>query len=145
MDRTGKCMCGAVSFHAKNMADTFSTCYCKMCQRWAGGPFSGVNVPTNSLEVTGREHIGIIQSSDFAERAFCKKCGSGIWWRLTSGKYVGNTSIPVGLLDDTSGLTLSSELFSDYKDSTNVVPEGVEQLTAADVAAIIATFDEDAS
>lgn len=142
-NRTGQCLCGAVRVKATDVADTFSTCYCKACQRWAGGPFSGVSVATENLEVDGPEHVGVIQSSSFAERAFCKKCGSAVWWRLTSGQYVGNTSIPVGLLDDRSGLVLTSEYFIDYKDSSNDVPEGVEQLTAADVEAIIATFDEE--
>lgn len=144
MDRTGQCACGAVKFVAKGAADTFSTCYCKTCQRWGGGPLRGVNVQTENLEVQGRENLKLYQSSDFAERANCKKCGSAIWYRLTSGKYFGNTSILVGSLDNTSGLSLSYEMFTDYKDQTNDIPEGVDQMTSEDVSKIIATFDEEA-
>ena len=144
-DRTGHCLCGAVSFVAKGMGDSFSTCYCDACQRWAGGPYSGVNVPTENLAFEGAEHIGIIKTTDFAERAFCKKCGSGIWWKLTRGQYVGKTSIPIGLLDDRSGLVLSDEMFSDYKDHTNERPENVAQMTSAEAEAIVATFTEEES
>ena len=133
-------MCGAVSFRAVDMADTFSTCHCKMCQRWAGSAFSGASVKSADLKVTGGDNIGTVQSSDFAERTFCKECGSSLWYRLTAGKYVGATSVAIGLLDDTDGLTLNHEYFSDYKNSTNELPEDRKQTTAAEVEGIIADF-----
>ena len=133
-------MCGAVRFSAAEMEDEFSACYCKTCQRWVGGAFRGVGVNADKLTLTGSEHIGLIKSSDFAERAFCRKCGSALWYRLTAGKYTGNTSISVGLLDETEGMTLKYELFTDYKDSTNLVPEGAAQVTSAEVKDIIADF-----
>ena len=56
-DKTGHCMCGAVSFRAVDMADEFSACHCKMCQRWTGSFFKGVSVATENLAITGRENI----------------------------------------------------------------------------------------
>lgn len=139
-DRTGRCLCGAVTFSATGMSDTFSSCHCKMCQRWVGGAFSGVSVKTENLTVQGAENIRSFQSSDFAERANCKICGSALWYRLTAGKYVGNTSIPVGLLDETDGLVLNHEYFVDYKNSINVVPEDRKQTTSTEIKKIIADF-----
>lgn len=139
-DRTGHCMCGAVSLRAVDMADEFSACHCKMCQRWTGSFFKGVSVATENLKITGRENITVIDSSDFAERAHCSKCGSPIWWRLTAGPHVGGTSVALGLLDDTDGLTLKREYFVDYKNSTNVLPDDRIQMTEADVAEIFAEF-----
>jgi len=136
----GRCMCGAVTFTATDMADTFSSCHCKMCQRWVGGAFRGVSVKTENLTVHGAENIRSFQSSGFAERANCKICGSALWYRLTAGKYVGNTSISVGLLDDSDGLVLSSEYFADYKNCTDEVPEGRKQISAAEVEEMIADF-----
>jgi len=37
---------------------------------------------------------------------------TSLWYRLTSGKYVGNTSVSVGVLDDRTGLTLKTEYFA---------------------------------
>lgn len=139
-DKTGRCLCGAVTFTAVDMADHFSCCHCKTCQRWAGSAFKGVSVATKNLTLTGEAHLGIFNSSSFAERAHCQKCGSAIWYRLTAGPYVGNTSIALGLLDETDGLTLKHEYFVDYKNSTNVVPKDRIQLTEADVVALIADF-----
>ncbi len=140
-ERRGQCLCGAVRFTAYGMGDTFSTCYCQMCQRWSGGPYRGVCVPSEKLEITGRENIVTIQISSFAERAFCRKCGSGIWWRMVAGPYVGKTSIPVGLLDDRTGLKAGSVTFSDLKDHTNDPPHGVEEMDSTAVAQIIATIE----
>ena len=139
--RTGHCLCGAVSFTAHEMGDTFSICYCDMCQRWSGGPYRGVSVPTENLEITGRDHISILKTSAFAERAFCSKCGSGIWWRMFAGPYTGKTSIPVGLLDSRDGLTANSVTFSDLKDHTNEYPEGIEEMDTAAVAKIIESIE----
>lgn len=139
-DRTGRCMCGAVTFAATDTADTFSSCHCKMCQRWVGGAFSGVSVKTENLTVHGAENIRSFQSSEFAERANCEICGSALWYRLTAGKYVGNTSLPIGLLDNTDGLVLNTEYFVDYKNSVDELPEGRAQITSVEVEAIIKDF-----
>ncbi len=139
-DRTGQCMCGAVTFSAEDMADTFSVCHCKMCQRWVGSALKGVSVKSKNLTVSGGENISTFQSSEFAERANCKICGSALWYRLMAGKYVGNTSLPIGLLDNADGLVLNTEYFVDYKNSTDELPEGRAQITSVEVEAIIKDF-----
>jgi len=121
-EKKGRCMCGAVKLNATDVPEVFSTCYCKTCQRWMGSPFRGVSVKFDNLTISGQENIAVFQSSDFAERANCKNCGSAIWYRLTAGKYAGNTSIPVGLLDDTTGLTLNHEYFTNIFPTTKTAP-----------------------
>jgi hypothetical protein len=139
-DKTGHCMCGAVSFVATEMAGNFSRCHCKMCQRWVGGPYNGVQVDTDNLTLTGANNISVFTSSNFAERVNCKVCGSPVFWRLTAGPYVGRTSIALGLLDDTDGMVMTSESFVDLKNSTSTVPEDRQQMTSGDVAKLIAEF-----
>jgi len=141
-NRTAKCMCGAVTLRLQGAEDTFSACYCDACQRWGGGPFRGVSVKTENLGVDGEAHVGIVQSSSFAERAFCTKCGSGLWYRLTAGQYVGSTSVPIGLLDDTSGLKMIREIFTDEK--ADVVSFSGERntMTGEEVFALYAPKEE---
>jgi hypothetical protein len=139
-EKTGRCMCGAVSFVATDMAGNFSRCHCKMCLRWVGGPFDGVQVETAKLTFTGDDNISVFTSSHFAERGNCKVCGSAVFWRLTAGPYVGKTGIPLGMLDDTDGMMMTSELFVDLKNSTSLVPEERQQMTSDDIAKIVAEF-----
>jgi hypothetical protein len=138
--KTGHCMCGAVSFVATDVPNTFSRCHCKMCQRWVGGPFDGVQVETTKLTLTGTESISVFPSSHFAERGNCKTCGSPVFWRLTAGPYVGKTGIPLGMLNNTDGMLMTSEYFVDLKNSTSHVPEDRQQMTSDDIAKIIAEF-----
>lgn len=139
-DKTGRCMCGAVSFVATDMAGNFSRCHCKMCQRWVSGPYDGVQVETTKLSFGEGDNISVFRSSHFAERANCKICGSAVFWRLTSGPYVGKTSVALGLLDDTDGMMMTSELFVDLKNSTSFLPDDRQQMTSEDVAKIVADF-----
>ena len=41
MGRTGRCLCGAVTFTCSDV-DEIDCCHCDMCRRWAGGPFFAV-------------------------------------------------------------------------------------------------------
>lgn len=116
MDRTGKCMCGAVHFVIRDLDTTFAACHCKMCQRWAGSAFMGLTVPADTITIKGIENIDRFQSSEWAERAWCNKCGSNIWYQVTAeGPYAGAYHIAAGLLDDTSGLEITREYFVDEK------------------------------
>ncbi|MHA6264359.1 GFA family protein [Arenibacterium sp. CAU 1754] len=115
-ERTGKCMCGAVSFTAKNVPDHFGACHCEMCRRWTGSAFLGITVPRKDVTWTGEAHIKTLQSSDWAERAWCQRCGSGLYYHVTAeGPMSESYEIPIGLLDDANGLTFKSEIFIDHK------------------------------
>lgn len=114
MQRTGKCMCGAVSYTAEIADSQCSACHCGMCRRWTGGPLLAVSA--KDIQWQGEDSLATIASSDWAERGFCSKCGSGLYWRITApGRFEGATSVPLGTLDDQSGLTLSREWFIDKK------------------------------
>ncbi|MDP2580163.1 GFA family protein [Shimia thalassica] len=133
--RTGHCMCGAVRFTAQNVPSGFGACYCESCRRWSGDRFAGVHVASDDLDVTGADHVTTLQSSAWANRSFCKTCGSSLWYRLTDGPEAGSCSISVGLLDDASGLVLEREFFVDRKDCIHDLPADRIQMTTADITA----------
>ena len=141
MDRTGKCLCGAVRFTIRDLNPEFGTCHCKMCQRWAGSALLGLTVPADTIRFEGEENIKRYQSSDWAERAWCGKCGSGLWYQVTAeGPHLGTYHMPIGLLDDTSGLTMTREIFTDVKPDCVTFEGGRERL---DTAATLALFGVD--
>lgn len=115
-DRKGQCMCGAVRFDARDVPDTFGACHCEMCRRWTGSALLGVSVPIGNVTWDGEEHISRLQSSSWAERAFCSKCGTGLYFRVTlEGEYSGQLELPIGLFDDASGMTMTNEIYIDHK------------------------------
>ncbi len=136
--RTGGCMCGKVSYEA-DTEDKVSVCYCKMCQRWASGVFMGV--PTNGFTVTkGEAHLTIVQSSDWASRAFCNACGSNIYYHAPE---YGHPSVALGSLDDTVGLKPRIQFFVDRRPEGFELAAATKEMTEAECMAFFAPSEGD--
>lgn len=130
-------MCGAVALSIRDLSAEYGTCHCEMCRRWTGSALLGISVPVADLTITGAENIKTIQSSDWAERAWCDKCGTGLWYRVTADvAHAGNYEIPVGLLDDANGLKMTREIFIDSKPDAFTYAGERELLSKADVLAL---------
>ena len=67
-----QCLCGAVHVTAPTTTDVH-VCHCSMCRRWSEGPAFTVHGGTE-VEVSGP--VTRYASSDWAERAFCSRCGT---------------------------------------------------------------------
>ena len=103
----GQCVCGSVSFTANKMNTSVGACHCKMCRQWGGGPFMEVDCGTD-VSFSGEENISIFNSSDWAERGFCKNCGTHLFYRLKENKL---HIIPVGIFDDDIEFVFDKQVF----------------------------------
>jgi hypothetical protein len=112
-DRTGQCLCGAVSCVVTGGRDDFGICHCKMCQRWTGGMFPGIMYLASQVAIVGAGHVADYASSAGNTRSFCDICGASLWFR--SASHPEHIEIAVGTLDNTEGLTLTHEVFTDRK------------------------------
>lgn len=132
--RAGHCLCGAVRFVAQDVPESFGACHCEMCRRWTGSALLGVTVPAASVAWEGTEHVASYQSSNWAERAWCAKCGSALWFRVTAeSAYSADIELPIGLFDDADGFRLASEIYIDHKpDSYAFAGEGRKLMTRQD-------------
>jgi hypothetical protein len=129
-------MCGAVSFTATDVPDTFGVCHCEMCRRWTGSALMGVTVPLDGITWKGEAHIRTLQSSDWAERAWCQRCGTALYYHLTvDGPMSGQVELPLGLFDDPNGFTLTSEIFIDQKPDSYRLEGDHDRRTRAEVMA----------
>ncbi|MDQ7070295.1 MAG: GFA family protein [Rhodobacterales bacterium] len=136
-DRTGACLCGGVTFRISELAAEYGSCHCKMCQRWAGSAFLGLTVPDETITIEGGENVKHYQSSDWAERAWCDTCGSNLWYRVTAeGPYASVYHVPIGLLDDESGLQMSREIYYDAKPDAFTFSGERERLDTAQTLAL---------
>ncbi len=91
MDGKGQCLCGSVTFEAKDIETGIHACHCSMCRRWNGGPAMASSV--GSVVFTGEENIVRYPSSDWAERGFCKLCGSNLFYFLKPDRYIIGTGM----------------------------------------------------
>ena len=125
----GQCLCGAVKFTAKNMSNDVDACHCGMCRRWGGGPLMAVSCGTE-VEFEGREYITVYDSSDWAERGFCRKCGSHLFYRL---KGANEHQIPAGLFESQESFNFDLQVFIDRKPAFYSFANKTDEMTEADI------------
>lgn len=134
---TGRCLCGAVRF--VGMAKNFEVacCHCVMCRRWSSGPY--FEVVCTEVTFEGEDNITKIQSSDWAERAFCNKCGSNLYYRMLDSDEL---QVAAGLLDDQSNLRLSRQFFTDKKPPFYTLADETDGMTSTEIYAAVAARSE---
>ena len=108
---TGHCLCGAVSITVSGQHDPrVGACHCRMCQRWSGGLF--LCFTAAAVTVTGE--VTRYRSSAFAERAFCPRCGSHLWFNdVEEGGEPECYEFMPGLFDAARNWPLRSEIYVD--------------------------------
>jgi len=133
MAMTGECLCGAVSFTVSKDTHRFSACHCEMCRKVSSGAFMSVEADAVDVTFKGEEMIKEYQSSPWAKRAFCKNCGSSLYYRMTApGPMAEQYQLALGLMKDIPQ-NFSLELFVDTKPQAYEFAGARTKLTAADV------------
>jgi hypothetical protein len=135
MSETGKakghCLCGEVEIKASSMSKGFGACHCGMCRKWSGGPLLAVNCNTD-VEISGAENITVYDSSGWAERSFCSRCGTHLYYKI---KKTGQYIIPVGLFDNASTLQFDHQIFIEQKPDYYAFANPTHNMTGDEVIA----------
>lgn len=114
MTRTGRCLCGQVSFELTGDLIATAVCHCDHCQRQSGGAFS-VNLVAHEsqLAVAGTlstyEETGENDDDVYVRRRFCGACGSPIVSELAKSE--GVVAVKAGALDDRSDVRPNVEVW----------------------------------
>jgi hypothetical protein len=109
----GHCLCGAVAITVAGEHDPrVGACHCRMCQRWSGGLFLCFTADVSTVTVTGE--VSRYRSSAFAERAFCPRCGSHLWFNdVGEDGELRTYELMPGLFDAARHWPLRSEIYVD--------------------------------
>jgi hypothetical protein len=127
-NKQGNCLCGATRISVKTMSVNFGACHCDMCLKWTGGPLLAVDCGSD-VSFEGTENITAFSSSDWAERGFCNKCGSHLFYRL---KENNQYFMPVGLFNDCEDLIFHHQIFIDKKPPFYCFANETEDMTGAE-------------
>ena len=133
----GSCLCGAVRFTAEPKDHEVGACHCSMCRKWTAGPFM-VRDCGDTLKVENAANLGVYRSSEWAERCFCKKCGSALFYRLVQN---GNCYASAEAFDDRASYALTSQVFIDEKPAYYDFANKTHNMTGAEVFAAFAPPD----
>lgn len=93
---TGGCQCGAVRYTVTGSLGEAGICHCRMCQRAAGNVFAPLVTATG---VVWQGEPGRWASSNIAERGFCSRCGTPLFFRDFDSPE-GTCELMIGALDD---------------------------------------------
>ena len=135
--KTGHCLCQAVSFSAPTDNNVVS-CHCSMCQRWNGSPQMAVSCGQD-VSFEGEENISVYRSSDWAERGFCRLCGSHLFYRYEENHYM----MLAGLFEDNHDFKFVTQYFIDNKPSFYSFENETTCLTSAEIAQMKANANAD--
>ncbi len=135
---SGSCLCGAVTAHVELSGTRVGACHCSMCRRWGGGPLLAADIGAG-VRFDGEEHISVYASSDWAERGFCKHCGTHLFYRL---KDQSHYALPVGLIEGELPWHFAEQIFIDEKPVWFEFANDTHNMTGAEVFAKFGAAEE---
>lgn len=106
-----------------------------MCRRWGGGPALGF--PAAAVEIHPSEAVALYDSSAWAQRGFCRHCGSHLFWKARGKEFY---FLPAGLFDDLGEVSFSEEIYFDHKPAYYSFANPTEKLTEAETLARFASL-----
>jgi hypothetical protein len=131
---SGGCLCGAVRFTAAPENTDFGVCHCSMCRRWSAGPFFALECG-DTLRIENGANLGVYRSSEWAERCFCKVCGTPLFYRLVGKEFY---AVSTEAFDDSSNFAFTSQIFVDEKPAYYEFANKTKTITGAEVFAAFA-------
>jgi hypothetical protein len=134
---SGGCLCGAVRFAAAPRDRDLGACHCSMCRRWTAGPFLALECG-GSVKVEDTTHLGVYRSSDWAERCFCKQCGTPLFYRLVGRDFY---AVSAEAFDDRTGFAFTSQIFVDEKPAYYDFANKTKNMTGPEVFAAFAAAE----
>ena len=126
----GHCLCKAVRIEVAAAAGEIEICQCTMCRRWGGAFYSALE--SGQFTIHGEDNVAVYRSSEWAERAFCKTCGSNLWFKFLP---TGNSSFSAGLFDSASGAKVEKEIFVDEAASWSCIAGEHPKVTGEEIIA----------
>ena len=99
---SGQCLCGGIVFRTTGVVRDVLNCHCHRCRRFTGHHMAAAGSATADLVVEDPAGLLTWYPVDGAAYAFCRRCGSSLFWRGTASPE--STSICAGTLDPPTGL-----------------------------------------
>jgi hypothetical protein len=124
-ERTGGCLCGAVRYRVRGALRPVVICHCTQCRRMTGHVMAATAARRADFTLLAAEHLAWYRSSDEAQRGFCARCGSTLFWDGRGRVYL---SIAAGTLDDSAGLSIACHIHVADKGAYYPIEPGPPQI-----------------
>ncbi len=108
---SGNCLCGNTGLTTTGLSKKVGACHCNTCRKWGGGPLMAVDCGTQ-VSLKGEQHIGVFNSSEWAERGFCTQCGTHLFFRMKANNQY---FVPVGLFSEEVSFIFDHQVFIEQR------------------------------
>ncbi len=120
----GGCLCEGVRFTVNRQPRNLSGCHCGQCRKTSGSYAPSMECPADSVVFETDASLAWFRSSEFAERGFCRLCGSRLFWRADGDPMLW---VAVGALDGETGLSIDRHIYVADKPDWYEIDDGKPQ------------------
>jgi hypothetical protein len=131
---TGGCLCGAVRYEVTGPLRPVVFCHCTQCRRSTGHFLAATAARLRDFRVAEGAELRWYAASESAQRGFCGRCGSTLFWQPQGRDYV---SIAAGTLDGATGLDSACHIFVADKGDYYAIEDGLPQHAGDDFSVAI--------
>ncbi len=117
----GKCLCGAVTYRARGLADIWY-CHCTQCRALTGHYLAACRTTHDRLDVDG--DVVWARHSGTSEHARCAACGSLLFW---TNRQTDTISVLPGSLDSTQGIAERGHIYLSERGGYYAISDGLPQ------------------
>lgn len=128
----GGCLCGAVRYTVRDVGTGVTECHCGQCRRQSGHRYATVPARWADVALEGGEAVTWFRASDAAERGFCTRCGSHLFWRANDD---GRVAILAASLDDGAALAMARHIYVESKPAYYEIDDGLPRFRGYDTPA----------
>jgi len=121
----GGCLCKGVRYQITGPLRAIIACHCEQCRRSSGHFAAMTSAPRANVAFTASQTLKWFRSSETAERGFCERCGSNLFWHPIGSD---SMSITAGTLDVPSGLSIEKHIFVGNKSDYYQLHDGLPKL-----------------
>lgn len=121
---SGGCLCGGVRYRVDGPLSDTGACHCSQCRKTTGHYFVAASCSRTALHFENDATLAWYESSRFARRGFCSRCGSTLFWQ---GNERDDIDILAGTLDAPTGLIMTDHIFVADKGDYYEIADGLPQ------------------
>ncbi len=128
--RSGRCLCGAVTFRLTGEPISSRICWCRDCQHISANGTVNAVFHADACQVQGplTEYTRVADSGNTIARLFCPTCGGHVYGHTSSRPHL--RVIRVGALDDPSSVAPQQNIWTSSAPGWACLDPDIEQVTA---------------
>ena len=107
-----KCLCGGVKIKIRGKLRDVINCHCSQCMKTHGNFATYTNSPEKNISYISKRTLKWYNSSNFAKRGFCTKCGASMFYKIKKSDTI---SISAGMFNNPTTLKTHSNIFTKNK------------------------------